>query len=179
MRDEDVFRGTDDSVKNFLTSVPLVADLRSPAMRDRHWEQLMDATKVKFDVNDPSFKLDDLLKLELHKFEDEVGEIVDCAQKEEKMELALAKLKETWGRVEFQFTQFKNTPVSTVKMAEEDFEALEDNQVGTHTCLMLCCVARWYWKSAPLLATWDLSRAWWQIAAAHMDKLFTCYTDKP
>ena len=41
MRDEDVFFGLDAAVKNFLTSVPLVADLRSPAMRDRHWEQLM------------------------------------------------------------------------------------------------------------------------------------------
>ena len=85
--------------------------------------------QVNFDVKDPSFKLDDLLKLELHKFEDEVGEIVDCAQKEEKMEISLVKLKETWGRVEFQFAQFKDTPVFTVKLAEEDFEALEDNQV--------------------------------------------------
>lgn len=33
-------------MKNFLVSVPLVADLRSPAMRDRHWNQLMEATKV-------------------------------------------------------------------------------------------------------------------------------------
>ena len=45
------------------------------------------------------------------------------------MEISLAKLKETWGRVEFQFTQFKDTPVYTVKLAEDDFEALEDNQV--------------------------------------------------
>ncbi len=45
------------------------------------------------------------------------------------MELALVKLKDTWGRVEFQFHQFKDTPVFTVKLAEEDFEALEDNQV--------------------------------------------------
>lgn len=44
---------------------------------------------------DANFKLDDLLKLELHKFADEVGEIVDCAQKEEKMEQGLAKLKVT------------------------------------------------------------------------------------
>ena len=48
--------------------------------------------QVQF-VLDASFKLDDLLKLELHKFADEVGEIVDCAQKEEKMEQGLAKLK--------------------------------------------------------------------------------------
>ena len=46
VRDEDVFRGVDAAVKNFLTSVPLVADLRSPAMRDRHWDQLMGATNV-------------------------------------------------------------------------------------------------------------------------------------
>ena len=53
---------------------------------------ILDAMQVEF-VLDDNFKLDDLLKLELHKFADEVGEIVDCAQKEEKMEQGLAKLK--------------------------------------------------------------------------------------
>lgn len=47
IRDEDVFKGLDNMVKNFLVSVPLVADLRSPAMRERHWQQLMEATKAR------------------------------------------------------------------------------------------------------------------------------------
>lgn len=47
VRDEDVFKGLDNMVKNFLVSIPLVADLRSPAMRPRHWQQLMDTTKVR------------------------------------------------------------------------------------------------------------------------------------
>jgi hypothetical protein len=51
-----------------------------------------------------------------------VGEIVDRAQKEEKMEAALARLEDTWSRVAFQFQQHKGTRVSTIKMAEEDFE---------------------------------------------------------
>lgn len=38
-------------------------------------------------------------------------------------------LQETWSHVEFKFTQHKGTDVYLVKMAEEDFEALEDNQV--------------------------------------------------
>eukprot|EP00983_Pelagomonas_calceolata_P106614 1159251-Pelagomonas_calceolata.AAC.2 len=50
------------------------------------------------------------------------------------MEQALTKLGETWSRVDFQFIQFKDTPVYTVKMADEDFEALEDNQVRKHSC---------------------------------------------
>jgi dynein heavy chain, axonemal len=129
IRDEDCYKGLDNAVKNFLVSVPLVADLRSPAMRQRHWQQLMELTKKDFDVYNKDFRLDDLLNLELHKFEEEVGEIVDRAQKEEKMEQALGKLEETWKRLEFQFIPHKGTAVSTIKMAEEDFEALEDNQV--------------------------------------------------
>jgi hypothetical protein len=46
VREINAFKGLDQSVKNFLVSVPLVADLRSPAMRPRHWHALMDATGV-------------------------------------------------------------------------------------------------------------------------------------
>ena len=62
------------------------------------------------------------MALELHKFEDEVGEIVYRVKREEKMEQSLAKLRETWGKVELKFHQFKDTDVYTIKMAEEDFE---------------------------------------------------------
>jgi dynein heavy chain len=54
VREEDCFKGVDLLVKNFLVSVPLVADLRSPAMRDRHWEQLMEATKVGMEWHGPA-----------------------------------------------------------------------------------------------------------------------------
>lgn len=195
VRDEDVFKGLDNMVKNFLVSMPLVADLRSPAMRPRHWQQLMETTKaslscacrtangmlaqlralqliaiwavkpmlkycelvhkspsaswvgqsvpkqhcscelhyafyvpqVTFNVEDPTFKLADLLALELHKFEDEVSEIVDRAQKEEKMEFGLKKLEDVWAKMAFQFTKHKDSEVFTVKMAEEDFEV----RIGT------------------------------------------------
>ena len=37
--------------------------------------------------------------------------------------------------MEFKFTQHKGTDVYLVKMAEEDFEALEDNQVLVQVCI--------------------------------------------
>ncbi len=43
-------------------------------------------------------------------------------------------LQDTWSHVEFKFTQHKGTDVYLVKMAEEDFEALEDNQVLVQVC---------------------------------------------
>lgn len=66
----------------------------------------MDLTGVKFVIDD-KFKLEDLIRLELHKFEDDVGEIVNRAQKEEKMEQALKKIASTWVNLEFVFSQHK------------------------------------------------------------------------
>lgn len=42
----DCFKGLDLLVKNYMAAVPLIGDLRSPAMRPRHWEALQQATKV-------------------------------------------------------------------------------------------------------------------------------------
>ncbi len=42
----DCFKGLSARVKNYAAAIPLIKDLRSPAMRPRHWEALMAATKV-------------------------------------------------------------------------------------------------------------------------------------
>ena len=42
----DAFTGLDSLVKNMVTSLRAVGELQNPAIRDRHWEQLMQATQV-------------------------------------------------------------------------------------------------------------------------------------
>ena len=37
--------------------------------------------------------------------------------------------QEVWAKVEFQLIQHKTSEVYLIKLAEEDFEALQDNQV--------------------------------------------------
>lgn len=46
MRAWDAFTGLDSMVKNMMTSLRAVGDLQNPAVRERHWLQLMMATKV-------------------------------------------------------------------------------------------------------------------------------------
>ena len=135
IKGRDVFGGLQTYVKNFMVSIPLVADLRSPAMRDRHWQQLMETTGTSFNVNDPAFRLADLLALELHRFEEDVGEIVDRAQKEEKMDNTLNKIDETWARIEFSFSQHKDSNIQLAKLLDEDVEAMEDNQLAVQGML--------------------------------------------
>lgn len=46
MRSWDAFTGLDNSVKNMITSLRAMNELQNPAIRDRHWQELMQATKV-------------------------------------------------------------------------------------------------------------------------------------
>ena len=89
----DVFSGLETSVKNMVTSLRVVAELQNPAIRDRHWHQLMKATGVRFNMNSET-NLDDLLKLNLHDHEDTVRDIVDKSVKEMGMEKMLLELEQ-------------------------------------------------------------------------------------
>lgn len=46
MRAWNAFTGMESTVKNMVTSLRAVGELQNQAIRDRHWEQLMQATKV-------------------------------------------------------------------------------------------------------------------------------------
>ena len=42
-----VWAATKERVDAFKRTMPLIADLRNPAMRPRHWKQLMDTIAVR------------------------------------------------------------------------------------------------------------------------------------
>lgn len=46
MRVWDTFINLESTVKNMLTSLRAVGELQNPAIRERHWNQLMNSTKV-------------------------------------------------------------------------------------------------------------------------------------
>ena len=128
MRAWDAFTGMDSTVKNMVTSLRAVGELQNQAIRDRHWEQLMQATQVKFVMSDET-NLADLLALNLHKFEDEVRNIVDKASKEQGMEKTLREFETTWSQMEFEHDVHPRTKIGLLQSSEELIETLEDNQV--------------------------------------------------
>lgn len=44
----DVYAGLESTVKNLLTSLRAVNELQNPAVRERHWQQLMHTTGVEY-----------------------------------------------------------------------------------------------------------------------------------
>ncbi|XP_059473724.1 dynein beta chain, ciliary isoform X2 [Neocloeon triangulifer] len=128
MRTWDTYVQLEATVKNMLTSLRAVGELQNPAIRERHWHQLMTSTKVRF-VMDTSTTLADLLALNLHECEEEVKNIVDKAVKEMSMEKILRELNATWSTMEFEQERHARTGCLLLKASEELIETLEENQV--------------------------------------------------
>ncbi len=123
------YKGLEDSVKNMQSSLPLVEELRSKAMRERHWKQVMRACGTDFKM-DESFTFGGMLDLELHKYEDDVLEIVDRATKELGIEKQLVKLNDTWKVQNLTFNPDSENPDMCSLFVEETvMEALEDNSL--------------------------------------------------
>jgi dynein heavy chain len=126
-----VYTGLERAMANFSAAVPCVADLKSPCMRPRHWEELMASTGTSLALGG-SVCLRDLLRLQLHQHVEAVGAVVDRALKEHSMELTVTKLAGTWDHVEFEFAPHASGQLQLMHFREEDAEALEENLLVVH-----------------------------------------------
>lgn len=177
VRTWDAFTGLESMVLNTLTSLRAVAELQNPAIRERHWRQLMQATGVSFTMGEGT-TLAQLLQLQLHRFEDEVQGIMDRAVKEMGMEKTLKELQATWAGMEFQYEPHLRTSVPLLRSDEDLIEVLEDNQVQLQNLMMskyiaffLEEVSGWQKKLSTadaVISTWfDVQRTW-----SHLESIF-------
>ncbi|XP_065591372.1 dynein axonemal heavy chain 17 isoform X1 [Cyrtonyx montezumae] len=177
MRSWDVFTGLDSTMKNMITSLRVVNELQNPAIRERHWHELMQATKVNFTMSEDT-TLADLLQLNLHEFEDEVRGIVDKAVKESGMEKVLSALDSTWATMQFEHEPHARTGVMLLKSDEVLIETLEDNQVqlqnlmtSKYLAFLLQEVSGWQQKLSTadsVISIWfEVQRTW-----CHLESIF-------
>ena len=161
----EAFNGIDNEVKNMITSLGAVGLLQSPSIRDRHWQQLMNATGVKVVMTDDT-SLADLLALNLHNFEDDVATIVDRANKEQGMEKVLRELDTTWAALEFEYDEHPSTNTPLLKTSEELIETLEDNQVQVQNLM-----------TSKYIAFFQEQVASWQKKLSTADSVIEIYTE--
>ncbi|KAF5834390.1 hypothetical protein DUNSADRAFT_8976 [Dunaliella salina] len=128
VRNYEVYRQLEEACKAMLTSLPLVQELHHPAMRERHWQLLMQTTGKAF-VMDDKFSLGDLLALELHNYVDACSEIVDRAQKELNIEKQLKKIEENWQALDLVFQPYQDTDIMSLIMDDVITEALETDNL--------------------------------------------------
>lgn len=63
----NAYVGINDEIKRWLVFLPLIAELRDDAMRDRHWKMIKDKVQKDFEIDDNLF-LKDVYNLNLNKY---------------------------------------------------------------------------------------------------------------
>ena len=72
----NAYLGILEDIKKWLVFLPLIAELRDPAMRERHWNAIKTKVKANF-VVDSSLILADIYNLNLGDYKEDVEEITD------------------------------------------------------------------------------------------------------
>ncbi|UJR10317.1 hypothetical protein I4U23_014523 [Adineta vaga] len=171
----NTYQGIEKDVKNLIASLRSVGEFRNNAIRPRHWEELMKETGVQINMTDDT-SLQDLLVLNLHKYEDEVKNIVDKAAKEQGMEKILIDLENTWSNMNFQTEKHPRTNITLVSIDDDILVALDEHQTQLQTLLSSKFISHFIdnvitWKSQMSTADMvlqlltDVQRTWSNLEA--------------
>lgn len=104
----EIVEHTRSRVDAFRRTLPLLADLKNPAMRERHWDRVRTVMGVKFDQNSPEFNLEAIIAMQMQKYAEDINEISNAATMELLIEKGLEAIAETWKTMEIEMAPHKD-----------------------------------------------------------------------
>lgn len=122
-----------ERIETFKRTMPLIQDLKNPAMRERHWQQLRGEVQKPFDHNSPEFTLEKIIEIGLDQYSELIGEISGAASKELAIEQAIQGIESSWKDLALDIAPYKDRGHFKLRSTEEMFQMLEDNQVTLST----------------------------------------------
>jgi len=107
-----VYKKVEEQFVKFKSTIPLLTQLKSDALRDRHWSKLMELTGKSFNLDHNTFTLGKLFEMDLGSFTDQVNDICNAASKELAIEAGIAKIKDTWTSLALELFPYSKGEVS-------------------------------------------------------------------
>ncbi|KAF4524619.1 hypothetical protein B566_EDAN013870 [Ephemera danica] len=109
-REWPVLEKTRNEVENLRHALPLVLQLRNPAMRPRHWQSVQTAlhrypTLSHFDPKSDEFTLKEAMTMGITNFEEEIKAISRDASMEFEIETGLSEITKAWETMKLEFEQ--------------------------------------------------------------------------
>nr|XP_034361929.1 LOW QUALITY PROTEIN: dynein heavy chain 2, axonemal [Arvicanthis niloticus] len=132
-RNWEIIETTRSKIEQFKRTMPLISDLRNPALRERHWDQVKEEVQREFDQESESFTLEQIVKLGMDQHVEKISEISASATKELAIEVGLQNIAKTWDSTQLDIVPYKDKGHHRLRGTEEVFQALEDNQVALST----------------------------------------------
>ncbi|KAI6045169.1 dynein heavy chain protein 1 [Pisolithus marmoratus] len=108
MRQYAAFEYIQDVLRGLLKSNSIISDLKSEALKDRHWKQLFKVLRVPAQISLPVMTLGHVYDLDLKKNENPIREVIVQAQGEMALEEYIKQVKETWTNYTLDLVNYQN-----------------------------------------------------------------------
>lgn len=113
-------------VNAFAPFVPILKNLKSNGIKDRHWESISKLTGIPFTKN-LTMTLSSIIEQGIMNFDEEIEEISECAAREQNLESARIKMEKEWESIEFKIANFKNSNTYIIIDTNEIWEKLDEH----------------------------------------------------
>jgi dynein heavy chain len=129
-KDWEVWSTLQERVKQLRRTIPIFHDLKNPAIRERHWQQLMDDVGKVFDPQRDDFTLEKVIEMGFDQYADNISTLSGAATKELSIEQGIATIEKQWAEQTLDVVPYKEDKgCYRVRSTDAVFELLEDNQV--------------------------------------------------
>ncbi|TFY78308.1 hypothetical protein EWM64_g5702 [Hericium alpestre] len=108
MRQYAAFEYVQDQLRGLLKSNSLVGELKSEALKDRHWKQLFKVLRMASQPSLTLMTLGTVYDLDLKKNESLIKEVIIQAQGEMALEEYIRQVKETWTNYTLDLVNYQN-----------------------------------------------------------------------
>jgi dynein heavy chain 1 len=108
MRQYAAFEFVQDTIRSLLKANILIGELKSEALRERHWSKLYKSLRLPSGYSASSMTLGQVYDLDLKRNEGLIKEVVMQAQGEMALEEFLKQVRETWTSYSLDLVNYQN-----------------------------------------------------------------------
>ncbi|KAK6626145.1 hypothetical protein RUM43_006450 [Polyplax serrata] len=119
-----------NDIDDFRPYIPLIVALKSPGLRDRHWDQILKQTGCNIKVN-MALTFKDCLQAGLQYHAETLVKISETATKEHAIEVTMEEMEKDWEAIELELHPYKETGTYILRLPDEVLQMLEDHIVTT------------------------------------------------
>ncbi|XP_053977121.1 dynein axonemal heavy chain 2 [Hylaeus volcanicus] len=125
----EILEHSRQQVDNFRRTLPLITDLKNPAMRPRHWKRLKDTIDRDFDETSETFTLELIAEMQLQNFAEAIGEISNAATMELAIEVSIKHIREIWDSMPIEMVPYKDRGMYRLTSIDDVMQTLDEHQV--------------------------------------------------
>ncbi|EAX96997.1 Dynein heavy chain family protein [Trichomonas vaginalis G3] len=131
LKNWDVATVLAQKIQQFKKMMPLISNLKEPAINERHWNIIMKELDVTFDPNSDSFNLAAIYEMKFQEHADIIATIAMIASKEYEVQMGINEITDRWGNLHFETDPHRGA--YKIIQSDKIYDQIEQDQTQLST----------------------------------------------